>query len=232
MTYYLRWLQSGFATACALALALLAPAHAADHDLQAWLSVATNLKFSRTITANVEFQERFTDDLGRASQLQAKASLHYILNPSIRLGAGYSHTWLNRAGAPDDEENRLWQELHWKPGRMAGAGVTLKTRLEECFFDSSDEVAWRLRQQVKLKWPVRIGPVGYVYSSEELFFTLNDTDGGAQSGFDKARLSVGFGAGVSKAVSVEAGYLNQFQPRPAADDRVSHAMMLTVTIAP
>jgi hypothetical protein len=53
----------------------------------------------------------------------------------------------------------------------------------------------------------------------EIFLNLNDTDWGAQSGFDQNRLFAGPGYGFTPMLRVQAGYLNRYVDTPTIDRR-------------
>jgi hypothetical protein len=129
--------------------------------------------------------------------------------------------------ANQHNEHRLWQQIGF---RLAGdgKGVTLtgRTRLEQRWMEGSDDMGWRLRQQLRLTAPLS-GKVRAVAWSEA-FVSLDDTSWGQNSGLDRCRNSVGLSVPVSKAVTIEPGYINQWVVR-SGQDRVHHIGNLSVT---
>ncbi len=65
---------------------------------------------------------------------------------------------------------------------------------------------------------------------DEIFIAFNDTDWGAQSGFDQNRLFAGLGWQFQKGINVEAGYLNQFVRRRGRDNLMNHILSLNLLL--
>ena len=65
---------------------------------------------------------------------------------------------------------------------------------------------------------------------DELFIHLNDTDWGAESGFDQNRVFVGLGlkCDPKSGWRTEVGYLNQTINNPSGDDRSHHILAINV----
>lgn len=84
----------------------------------------------------------------------------------------------------------------------------------------------RVRQQMRLTAPLT-GKVRAVVWSEA-FIALDDTKWGQRSGLDRWRNFAGVSVPLSKAVSVEPGYLNQWVGRTRAD-LVQHNGSITLS---
>ncbi|MEZ5894591.1 MAG: DUF2490 domain-containing protein [Parvularculaceae bacterium] len=219
------------AAAAVFAVVSCGAAHAEEHDLQSWLTGVAKIELSKKWDTVFEATWRFGDDLSRLQTTQVKGSLLYSLADNISIGGGYGYIVSKRPGN-DIEENRIWEELNWKPGKIGGVSVALRTRLEERFVETGSETGWRFRQQIKLTRPIHDGASNYVFGSGEILIGLNHTDWNARYGFDQSRLSAGMGFKLSDTLKLEAGYLNQFQPRRAAEDRMAHALAVTVKFEP
>ncbi len=215
----------------AFLFALCGTAHAEDNDLQSWLTGVVKLKLSEDWHAALEATGRFGDDLSRLTTNQFKGALIYNVTPAVSAGAGYGYS-VNHKPSGDVEEHRIWQDIQWKPESAAMTSIALRTRLEQRFIDAGNDVALRLRQQARATRPLHEGYATYVYGAAEGFFNLNDTDWGAESGFEKMRLSGGLGFGMTKQIKMEAGYLNEYRPRSGAPDRVNHVLTMTWTFKP
>lgn len=64
---------------------------------------------------------------------------------------------------------------------------------------------------------------------DEVFLNFNDTDWGAQSGFDQNRGFLGLGYVVTRRLRIEMGYLNQYIDG-ATVDRLNHVFSTTVAL--
>jgi hypothetical protein len=160
-----------------------------------------------------------------------------LIRPGVGrdLGHGFS-AWLGYLYVNDDpkgrssfDEHRPWQQLLWK-GPIASFGVQSRTRLEERFVDGDGEAGWRLRQFMKASYAFpsasRFGFAVY----NEVFFDLNDTSAGANTGFAQNRFFIGptMKLGDGGGATVELGYLNQFIRRDGGSDSVNHLVSLNL----
>lgn len=77
---------------------------------------------------------------------------------------------------------------------MVGLRVdTQFTGSRQRFRDDGDDTGWRFRQFFKLVYPLPDKPDVSLVAYDELFFGLNNTDWGVESGFDRNRLFLGAG---------------------------------------
>ncbi len=204
------------------ALALAAqPARADEHDAQAWLNVTVLGPVSGKILAWAEVQGRFGDDASRLSQSILRPGVGYQISPRVSLWAGYGRITNHNRG-PDVGEDRLWQQLLWNAGTIAGGAVTSRTRLEQRFVEGGSDTGWRVRQFVKFNRPLRKGGDTSFVLTSETFIALDDADWGARAGFDQIRNFAGVGFSVTPKARIELGYLNQYIDRPGPNDRMNH----------
>jgi hypothetical protein len=78
---------------------------------------------------------------------------------------------------------------------------------------------------------VPLGSTGWkAVGWSEIFFNLNDTDWGAQSGLDRWRNFVGVNIPLRDGVIIEPGYLNQYVNR-AAGDQIDHVVSATLNVS-
>ncbi|MFM7390791.1 MAG: DUF2490 domain-containing protein [Vampirovibrionales bacterium] len=82
-----------------------------------------------------------------------------------------------------------------------------QTRLEQRFFEDSNQVSHRLRHRIRLTHPINAKGDWKVTAYNEQFVTLNTTRSGPRRGWDQARYFVGLRKDVNKYVMLEAGYL-------------------------
>ncbi len=207
----------------------VAPARAAEHEAKAWLATSAKLNLNRDWALKVEAEGRFGDDLRRYTETQLKTLLSRKVGKDFTAGFGYGHMISNIENAPDTHENRLWQQLVWKPETGSDVTIALRARIEQRFFSTGDDVGWRARNEIKATLPVSESV--YVYGSGESFFYLNDTDWGAESGLQRLRSRVGVGFDLTEAASVEAGYINQYEPVSGAD-KFDHILAVTISLSP
>ena len=110
--------------------------------------------------------------------------------------------------------------------------IQLRSRLEQRFVSTGDDVGWRFRQFVKLGRPFQSEPRLSLLGYDEIFFSLNDTDWGASSGLDRNRLFVGFGwrFGAAGRLVGELGYLNQLVRNESGPHEVHHLLAVNLLL--
>ena len=220
------------ATCVALALGIGAPAGAADHEAQFWLTGAAKFDIEERWTATIEAQGRYGDTFERLVQARIGAGADYALNSSVTLGGGYYFINSDKNNAPDKREHRFWQHMNWRVGEIGSAALTSRTRVEERMRESEQAAAWRIRQSLKLTAPLRDGAKTNLYGGGEVIFNLNETTWAGDAGLNEFRFVTGVATPISKSVMADLGYLARFNPRDEAEMRITHIVMLTFTVQP
>lgn len=167
---------------------------------------------------------RFADDSDGYLQSIMRPGVGYAIGDKTTVWLGYA--WIHDSpvnNAPSFHENRIWQQL--TTSRDLGRGtLSFRSRLEQRFITTGDDVGWRFRQFVKFKVPLgECTPVSAVVW-DEVFLDLNSTDTGQTGSFSQNRVFAGLGWELcgGKSSSIEIGYFNQYLRRRQSDDRMSH----------
>jgi len=198
-----------------VAATLPAPAAATEDDFNVWLGQFATINVDKKVYVRFEAQERFTNDADRLGQLLLRSLVGYRLNKDVSIGAGYAYVRTDPVGPLLLNEHRFYQELNVRLLTTEG-GVTLdsRTRLEERTFEERGDTAFRLRQWVQLKVPVKGNTKLVAYS--EPFFALNETSV-QRDGLSLWRNFVGVSVPVAKGIEIVPGYLNQHVVRDGVD---------------
>src|SRR3546814_3641158 len=94
-----------------------------------------------------------------------------------------------------------------------------------------DDIGLRLRPQIKYTLPLGTGSKTTLVLSHESFIQVNDTDWGQASGYARMRNAIGVKTPLSKVVSVELGYLNQYDfGLHGAHDKMAHAATVALSL--
>ena len=180
----------------------------------------------------LDVQPRFTDDADGLKQTLVRPGLGYAFTDNAVGWMGYAWVRTEQNGSGHSQEHRIWQQLTWSPdiGRFSLAS---RTRLEQRFLDTGDNVGWRFRQFVKVALPIAAKSRLFLAAYNEAFFDLNDTDWGQRAGFSQNRLFVGLGWKFDSparegSLSVEVGYLNQFIHNQSKTDRINHILSINL----
>lgn len=221
------------AAAIAAALGAAAPAHAqSDSDFQAWSA----LFFSGKPVADSRLllwfdgHARFSDDASQLGVSIVRPGLGWQVNEDLDLWAGYARVVARTDGAPNVEENRIWQQATYSVPSLFGASVSGRTRLEQRLRDTGDDTGWRLRQF--FRWERRFeGSTLSPVIANEVFVNFNDADWGQQSGFDQNRLFVGGAWRVTEKVRLEGGYLNNILNTAGPGTQTNHNVFVNLFLS-
>ncbi len=223
-----------FIIGCVFAASAAGPALAQDdEDNGTWLAYFDNGKASKLgwkgddrLQYWFDAHARFLDDAGGFNQSIVRPGLGWKLNDDLSVWAGYGWIRTSPIAGEDFNENRFWQQGTWTPS-MGALKFQFRSRFEQRWLETGDDVGLRLRQLARVQKPINVAPRLTFVAWDEVFFHLNDTDFGADSGFNQNRAFVGLGFkrwGQPKW-RTEIGYLNQLINRPG-DDQMNHVLSI------
>jgi hypothetical protein len=174
-------------------------------------------------------QMRFFEEDGGFGQSLVRPGVGYKLTDKLTLWSGYAWIHTETGTAPDTEEHRVWEQVTWSHN-FDPTTLDLRSRLEQRLMETGDDTGLRFRQQVAIHRPIGFASNFTWVVSDEFFFNLNDTDWGANSGFDQNRafLGVGWKPSSKHVWRIETGYLNQFIDRSSGDDTCNHLLTMNL----
>ncbi len=223
-------IQLKIALLSALAAALSpAAAWAANEDFQTWNVLNLSTEIAKHVPMTLEISGRMVDDSGRLGVVIVRPAVGYKFSNAVTVFLGYAHQKTINDGRADVDENRIFQQVNWRIGKVGTATLASRTRLEQRWVSGARDLGWRFRERVQLLIPLKAKKTQFVISSE-LFFALNTTDWGARAGFDQARNFVGINFPLSKMISAETGYQNRYQERRGQADRMDHIIPITLNV--
>ncbi len=170
---------------------------------------------------------RLLDDSGGFNQSIVRPGVGYSLSERATIWAGYGWIRTSPLASTDFDEHRIWQQLTWS--RTSDLlKFAYRSRLEQRFVETGDDLGWRFRQLVRAQHELPSFPHLTLVTWDELFFHLNDTDWGAESGFNQNRVFAGFGwkCDLQSRWRTEIGYLNQAINVPGRNDRNHHIVSI------
>ena len=213
---------------------IAAPARAeVQQDGGAWLMFAGQGSF-KEVSPSVsrlrwwfDSQLRMSGEDDGLGQTVVRPGVGWQLTPETSVWLGYGWIRTFPTNAPDWNENRIWQQYIWTP-RFGDLRFQSRTRLEERFGEDRKVVSWRVREFVKILYPVLPSEKLFFSAYEELFVTLNDTDWGPRAGVDQNRVFVGLNAPVGDSWQIEVGYMNRLVVRPGRENLIDHLASINV----
>ncbi|MBU3077070.1 DUF2490 domain-containing protein [Sphingomonas quercus] len=220
------------ATAAAFAC-LAAPALAGtSEDAQLWANATLMGSLKGRLSYFAEIQGRMGDDAGRLHQLLLRPAIGWKFSDALTVYGGYAHIMLPGRHGQDRNEERLFTQISWTLGNIAGGTLSSRTRLEHRRLSNGGDTGWRAREMIRYVHPVAgpKAPRALVWS--EPFVALNDTDWGARGGFDQIRTFAGVELPLAGRSTIELGYLNQLINDPGGRKRMNHVASVTLFARP
>jgi len=209
-------------TAFSASLALLGgaslatQAQAADEDFQLWISESTSVPLSPTTQGTLDLSQRIRES---GNQLLTRGTIEFRLSPAAEVGGGVAYV----STVDSANEVRPHQQLTLDFGAL-----TLRTRIEERFFEHAYRMELRLRQRVGVTVPVsrrlKAGLAG------ELLYIARSQDSGQDAHVDQWRANATLARNLGDNLQGTLGYLAVLSPRHGGADKLSHVAQVTLTL--
>jgi hypothetical protein len=191
-----------------------------DSDTQLWNSTNFDYKIDNKWSTNVELQERWYDDVSYLAYFIVRPSVTYQWNDWLSFTGGYGFFRNYAEGGGYSDENRIWEQVNIRLfGGIGKPTLDWRTRLEQRMFETGGGTRWRLREQLRLMFPIVDRVQGVAWS--EGFWQLNNTEN-SDAGFQTWRNFVGLDLEINERITFEAGYMNNLNIKSSGntDDHV------------
>ena len=203
--------------ACACAAWQPSAALAQDEDTQLWVYVTAQGDFDDDTDWTLDGSLRFREQ-GRGDEQQtARLTIEQQVSNGLKVGGGFG---VFEAGG--STELRPHQQLTLSSGRFSA-----RTRIEQRFFDGADRMELRLRQMVRYTQP--LGEDWRASIDGEFLYLAQTRNRTPRSATDQWRTRLIVTHRASDRLSLGAGYLMIYTPRPLAPNRINHVPQLYVT---
>lgn len=132
---------------------------------------------------------RFKGDASRLGVSIVRPGVGYKLSSDTTLWLGVARVTIDSDNG-SIEEDRVWQQATYSLSKFMDGTISSRSRLEQRFrSDEGDDTGYRFRQFIR--WSKPLNKQWSMVVWDEVFFGLNDTDWGQNSGFDQNRLTWG-----------------------------------------
>jgi hypothetical protein len=170
-------------------------------------------------------QVRFLDDTDGFNQSLVRPGIGRSITERSALWVGYAWIYTSPVDGPIFNEHRVWQQWTWSH-EVDDWKLSHRSRLEQRFVETGNDTGLRFRQQFRLERTLPAFTDLSFVGWDEIFYNLNDTDWGAEAGFDQNRAfaGVGFTMDPNCRWRTEIGYLNQVTASSSGPDRVNHIL--------
>ncbi len=163
-------------------------------------------------------------------QFIARSALGYQLTPRISIWQGYD--WIPTYVPAQNKlrtEQRLWQQVIWQITTSKPYSLSLRSRLEERYFEDQTPWGLRLRERILFRvpkyWHQRYTPI----LSDEVFIAATHSDWINTRVLNQNRFFIGVGIPVFKNSELAVGYLNQWVLQNA-NNQMNHILCFTLTL--
>lgn len=176
---------------------------------------------------------RLLEDADGFNQSIVRPGLGWAVTDRSTLWAGYGWIRTSPLTGNNFDEHRIWQQWTWSKGSEAWK-VGLRSRFEQRFLETGDDTGLRWRQFFRVQHNLPAHPHLTLVCWDEIFYHLNDTDWGAEAGFNQNRIFAGIGIKTDPDCRwrTEIGYLNQVIEIPSGPDRNNHILSLNIFRSP
>jgi hypothetical protein len=214
-----------------IAIAAASPAMASD-DSQLWASSAATVKLSDSWRLSQDATIRFSDNRNGLYEVELNTLLGFVVAKGVTVWAGYTHDPNYSAGDFTVMEHRAREQITFdKLAEIGGGKLSGRLRTEQRWREGVDGTGWRVRPFVKYSLPLHKGGKTAFVVSAEAFVNLNTNAFQRRSGLDRTRTFVGLSAPLSRAISAEAGYLNQHSFVPHGPDNDDHVASISINLS-
>lgn len=205
----------------ALMLALPLPVAAQSVDTKGWAITSATVPLDDAIRVDLEAQARFGDAADGMYEYILAGFLTYSLDKKHTISFGYQRNKTTNRN-PNQIENRLRQQVAGEIVSIGGGSLTGRLRFEQRFRADQDKVQFRLRPQIAYTRSFKPGGKARWTVSHESFIG-SDVPWNRQLGYFRMRNTAGVRLPVSKLVSVELSYMNQYEfGRKGGRDTMDH----------
>lgn len=199
-------------------------------DTQLWTALISNgpAKKNSRLLLWFDGHARYSDDISRLGVSILRPAIGYKISDRISVWSGYAYVVSRADGRDNIVDHRIWQQATYVIGQGEWGKLSGRTRFEQRFLNTGDDTGYRVRQFVRYSKPLDLKWTFTAWN--ETFFALNDTDFGAEDGFDQNRTFVGANYVVSKRLKLEGGYLLNQIRRPGRDGLTNHNISLSFVV--
>lgn len=196
----------------------------AENDVQYWLTLVAqaDVDHNDAIYANAIFRSQPDEfDMG---QRKLRLGLNHKFKDGDGVAVAYTHVRFYNDNAADVVQHRFTQAYMFPVGSLADGKVDGRIQAEQIFQEHASEMGLRGRARVRWIKPVDADKNIELTLSEELFWALNTTDWGLESGFNSNRAGATLRFKLNDHFGIAPQYIWQIAHRSNREDRNDHVL--------
>jgi len=200
---------------------------------KAWAvtTIIGSMPFNPAFKYYIEPQIRFIDDDYLFNQTLQFGGLGYQINKNVVIFTGAGWIITKTPEGDSTHETRFWQQLNWLMLINSSLNINSRTRLEERKLTDAAQMAVRFRQRIWMRVPFKKWERHSFSVNNEFFFNLNHPHWVSPYLLEQNRAFVGISTQLTKSMTADIGYLNQYA-RPSNTNTFSdHVFLLSFNIA-
>lgn len=205
-----------------LLLASATPAAADDDAFGVWLNPSAAIELDDDTGLEIETAQRFRDSDDGPDTYYGRFWVIQDLSDVVSVSGGIER----RINDGDADETRFLQQVSLRHGIVRG-----RVRFEQRLVDGADRLGLRVRARAGVVVPLDQDGRWALDTYAEGFWTVRSTSLGGQDGLTGLRTQLGVAYDISDRLTVGLAYLRQQDIRRSAEDRVSHAPLISVDLS-
>ncbi len=206
-----------------LLLAALAATPASARGMQAWSQLQLTGRVADGWSLASDISGRSATN-NREQQLLVRLQAGRTLSDDVTIWLGYVRAETFNDDRRNGLEQRATGQLDWSAGSLGPFDLSLRTRAEARFFRNSGNMAWRLRQQVRLTLP--INDMVEISGAAEPFVTINRNSDAPRT-LDQLRLTATVSTKLTNQATLNVACYNEHVFRPERT-YVNHIIPVTL----
>ena len=200
-------------------------------DVQIWVPVNINAKFSDNWRGFLEVQPRIGNNMETLNVAIVRPAIGYAINNDWTVWGGYLMQSQVNSQNDYEIENRSWEGLTFKH-KYDNVIFEARNRLEQRYLPHNHDISHRWRTRFRVEYLLDNSPWSII-GSEEIFVNLNDNEvnKSLQAGENQNRAYLGAGYRFNQSFQVETGYLNQYSFNSGTKlDQSNHVWMTNLNL--
>lgn len=181
------------------------PQSTTENSLGAWYMLNVNHSVSNKLSIKTGAQLRSYEVFNNINLLFLYSGVNYKINTNSTFTLCYGYLDIDKtfkdAGFPHQYENRIYEQFSYKH-KLVNLPITHRIRVEHRFLNYAHELENKHRLRYSLGTKIKLSNNLYINTSNEFFANLKEDM------FTENRLYTGLDINISKAYSIQLGYLN------------------------
>jgi hypothetical protein len=187
----------------------------------------------QNLLGSLEYHYRLNEDSSQFQSMILRPMVGYKVNDISTLWIGYAYIEFDTPTGIQREQRAFQMVSYSKKLDNAPVVFMGNTRLEQRFFEDSEETAHRLRQMLRVS--IDLFKINdnqfFTFVQNEYFLGLNRTDRISNPGFDQNRAVIGIGYRTqigNTPMELQLGYMNNYNNRNQLTHGVNFGVVITI----